>query len=69
MSKYDPVWNYIKKDGRNSIKLTFEDIKDILGFEIDHSFLKYKKELKEFGYEVDKISLKEKTIIFNRISK
>ncbi len=34
---------------------------------IDHSFLTYKKESKEYGYEVGKISMKEKKIIFNKI--
>ena len=34
---------------------------------INHSFLTYKKEAKEFGYEVGKISMKEKTVIFNKI--
>jgi hypothetical protein len=47
--------------------LTYEEIKNILGFEIDHSFLSYKKELKDYGYEVGKISTKEKTVIFNKI--
>lgn len=47
--------------------LTYEEIKSILGFEIDHSFLTYKKELKECGYEVGKISMKEKTVTFNII--
>ncbi len=40
---------------------------NILGFAIDHSFLTYKKELKEYGYEVSKISMKRKTVIFNKI--
>lgn len=66
MSKYEPLWSHVKKDGRDSFKLTFEEVKNVLGFEIDHSFLNYKKELKKFGYEVGKISLKEKTIIFNK---
>ena len=47
--------------------LSYEEIKNILGFDIDHLFLTYKKETKEYGYEVHKISMKEKTIIFNRI--
>ena len=46
--------------------LSYEKIINILGFRIDHSFLKYKKELKEYGYEVGKISIKEQTIIFNK---
>lgn len=64
LSKYKPLWNHIKKAGRSSLKLTFEEINNILGFEIVHSFLNYKKELNEFGYTVGKISLKEKTIVF-----
>ena len=67
MSKYEPLWNYIKKRNTDSFKMTFEEIRDILGFEIDHSFLTCKKELKEYGYEVGKISLKEKTAAFRRI--
>lgn len=67
MSKYSSLWEYFKKNNSQSFKLTFEEIKDIAGIEIDHSFLKYKKELNEYGYQVGKISLKEKTVIFNKI--
>ncbi len=67
MSKYQPLWNYIKEKQKVNYKLTFEEIKSILGFEIDHSFLTYKKELKEYDYEVGKISKKEKTVTFNKI--
>ncbi len=42
--------------------MTFEEIRDIAGIPIDHSFLKYKKELIDYGYEVEKISMKEQTI-------
>ena len=67
MSKYEPLWKYIKENKKDNYTLTYEEIKNILGFEIDHSFLTYKKELNEFGYEVGKISMKEKTIIFNKL--
>ena len=67
MSKYQPLWNYIKEKQKVNYKLTYEEIKSILGFEIDHSILTYKKEAKEFGYEVGKISMKEKTVTFNKI--
>ena len=60
MSKYESLWNYLKDNGKENYKLSYEEIKNILGFEIDHSFLTYKKELKEYGYEVSKISMKEK---------
>lgn len=66
MSKFNPLWEYIQKNGDNSFKLTFEEIQDIIGFPIDHSFLRYKKELLEYGYEVGKISMKEQTVIFNK---
>jgi hypothetical protein len=67
MSKYDNLWKYIQKDGGQSLKLSFDEIKNIAGIEIDHSFLNYKKELVQYGYQVGKISLKEKTVLFNKI--
>lgn len=66
MSKYDPLWKYLKENNKNNYRLTYEEIRNILGFDIDHSFLSYKKESKEYGYEVGKISMKEQTIIFNK---
>lgn len=67
MSKYDALWEYVQKKGSQSFKLTFEEIQDIIEIPIDHSFLKYKKELTEYGYQVGKISMKEKTVIFHKI--
>ncbi len=66
MSKYDLLWKYLRDNGGKSIKLTFEEIEDICGVQINHSFLKYKKELPDYGYEVQKISLKEKTVAFKK---
>ena len=67
MSKYNSLWEYIQKNGGSSFKMTFEEIQNIAGIPIDHSFLKYKKELTEYGSEVGKISMKEQTIIFNKV--
>ena len=67
MTKYDPLWKYLKENNKDNYKLSYEEIKNILRFDIDHLFLTYKKEVKEYGYEVSRISMKEKTIIFNRI--
>lgn len=53
MSKYEPLWKYIKTKGAS-----------LIGFSIDHSFLTYKKELLDFGYKVGKISMKEKFVMF-----
>lgn len=64
MSKYEPLWKYLQADGRGTLKLTFDDIRGILGFAIDHSFLNAKKKAGQFGYTVGKISLKGKHITF-----
>lgn len=64
MSKYNNLWNWIKENGEKSFKLTFSQIEEIAGLPIDHSFLTYKKELLEYGFCVEKISLKEKTVAF-----
>ena len=67
MSKYEPLWNYLKNNNKDSCKLTYKEIENILGFPIDHSFLTYKKELISYGYEVTKISMKDKTVLFNKL--
>ncbi len=67
MSKYDSLWKYVQSNRNPSFKLTFKEIQDVVGVPIDHSFLKYKKELIEYGYEVGKISMKEQTVTFNKI--
>ena len=57
MSKYEPLWNYVMQHEPGQFSLTFDEIEDVLGFQIDHSFLKYKKELAERGAEVDRKSV------------
>ena len=67
MSKYQALWEYIGTRSDPSFQLTFEEIRQIAGIEIDHSFLNYKKELPAFGYQVGKISLKAQTVQFLKI--
>ncbi|MBP0956276.1 MAG: hypothetical protein J5997_02800 [Oscillospiraceae bacterium] len=67
MSKYDPLWNYIKENCTDKIKLGFAEIENIIGMPIDHSFLKFKKELLQYGYKVVKISMKEQTVKFEKV--
>lgn len=66
MSKYEILWNYVKSQDKEVLELSFEKVASILGFEIDHSFLTYKKELTEYGYSVSKISMKEKKVKFRK---
>lgn len=67
MSKYNSLWEYVQNNGSQSFALTFEEIQNIAGIPIDHSFLKYKKELTGYGYQVGKISMKEQKVIFDKI--
>lgn len=62
MSKYNNLWLYAAEKNAENLILTFDEIEKICGRPIDHSFLTYKKELLEYGYEVSKISMKNKTI-------
>lgn len=66
MSKYNALWEYVKNSGKQSLKLTFDEIQNIAGVPIDHSFLNLKKELTNYGYQVGKISMKEKSVSFEK---
>ncbi len=66
MSKYTPLWEYIIQNGEPSLKLTFDEIQQIIGFPLDHSFLRFKKELLEYGYQALKISMKNQTVLFSK---
>ena len=67
MSKYEHLWKWIHDNGTDSFKLTYAEIEEIAGVRIDHSFLKYKKELAEYGFCVGNISMKEETVMFQRV--
>ena len=43
MSKYNPLWNWIKENDTDSFKLTYAKIEKIVGLPIDHSFLNIKR--------------------------
>lgn len=66
MSKYDPLWNWIKENGTDSFTLTYAEIEKIAGLPIDHSFLNYKKELQNYGFRVGRISMKNETVAFEK---
>lgn len=64
MSKYGALWKYVSEKDEDKLTVSFEDINNICGFSIDHSFLTYKKELASYGFAVKKISQKDKTVTF-----
>lgn len=63
MSKYKLLWDYVRTQKADFV-LTFDRIEEILGISIDHSFLTYKKELSKYGWQVNKISMKNRTASF-----
>ena len=66
MSKYSALWEYVASSAEQPLMLTFAQIEGIAGVPIDHSFLRYKKELAEYGWQVGKISMKEQTVLFEK---
>ena len=67
MSKYDGLWKWIAENGQDQFKLTYAQIEELAGVSIDHSFLKFKKELLDYGYQVGKISMQEETVTFEKV--
>lgn len=67
MSKYDHLWQYIANNVNGAFELTFEQIEKIAGVPLDHSFLRYKKELSDYGFEVEKISMKNQLVKFTKL--
>ena len=64
--KYDALWAYIRENGKPQLTLTFEELERIAGVPLNHAFLQYKKELLQYGYAVEKISMKAQTVLFIR---
>ncbi|MCT3347838.1 hypothetical protein [Lactobacillus hominis] len=66
-SKYDKLWQDIQANKDSDFELSFEEIGKITETPLDHSFLRYKKELKDYGFEVAKISLKNESVKFKKL--
>lgn len=67
MSKYQKLWEYLGQCADGELLLSFEEIGNIAGVPIDHSFLRCKQELPQYGWRVEKLSLKQQTVRFCRI--
>lgn len=66
MSKYKALWEYVANSETYPLILSFDNIYNILGFSIDHSFLTYKKETVDYGFTVKKVLLKDKLVVFDK---
>lgn len=63
MSKYQPLWEHVSSQNAD-FTMTYAEIEAVAGIPIDHSFLTYKKELLPYGWQVGKISMKNRTVQF-----
>lgn len=64
MSKYDALWAHVRAQSGDALTLSFDEIEQIAGVTVDHSLLRYKKEMEGCDWRVEKISLKNRTIRF-----
>ena len=69
MSNYEQLWKYVADSGKDKLQLSFDQVGQIGQVEIDHSFLSYKKELLQYGYQVKKISIKNRNVLFEKTDK
>ena len=51
----------------DALDLSFDEIGEIAGVALDHSFLNFKKELLPLGWQVSKISMKNQIVHFGRV--
>ena len=66
MHSYQPLWEWLARRNEETVTLTFSEIAGIAGVPMNHSFLNEKKEFTVYGWRVDKISLKAKTVAFEK---
>ncbi len=67
MKDYRPLRKYLEGNGKTVINLTFNNLKDILGFEVDYSIALHLQKNFRCRYKVDNISEKSKSVSFRRI--
>ncbi|MBO4592177.1 MAG: hypothetical protein J5684_06430 [Eubacterium sp.] len=66
MSNYVPLWEYVQNDGREAFEMTYDEIKSTTGIDVDASIIRYKGEIKDYGYVIFKISAGTRTISFKK---
>ncbi len=66
MDKYGKLWEYVSSQNQDTLELTFDEIGEISGAPLDHSFLNSKKNLLPYGFEVEHIFMKKNLVRFKR---
>jgi len=67
MDKYSKLWERFDGKIEAKITLSFDEIKTIAWIDVDHSFLKFKKNLENHGYTLEKISQNERLMVFRKL--
>lgn len=83
MSKYEPLGKYLETKNEQTIRMSFEEIENVLGFELAKSFHKYrvawlgsaeasprhvaKAVWQSAGYTVSMVDLVSQYVIFEKI--
>jgi len=80
MSKYEPLGDYLKKQGRERVPLTFAQIERITGTKLPASALKHRpwwsnnphnsvmtKVWLEAGYESEQVDMAARKLVFRRV--
>ncbi len=67
MDKYSKLWERFDGKIEAKITLSFDEIKNIAWVDVDHSFLKFKKNLENHGYTLEKILQKERLMVFRKL--
>ena len=66
MSKYLPLWEYVSKRNDESFSLSFDEMETLSDSTLTIRFLHIKKELSGYGAKVEKISIKERRVLFGK---
>lgn len=68
MANYQHLWTYLAAQDADQLQLSFEEIAELAGVALNHSFLNEKKNLEPYGWTVQKISMKQQSVLFVRRS-
>ena len=67
MQDYRKLLKYLESQCLGTEVLTFDEIYNICGVKIDHTFIDKKQYFKRNGFEVTRINLSKRTVLFSRI--
>lgn len=80
MSKYEPLGEYLKKQGKERVPMTFAEVERVTGVKLPPSALKHRpwwsnnpknsvmtKVWLDAGYESEQVDMQERKLVFRRV--